>query len=115
MLINEPFIAREQGSGTFKSLKDCLSANGFDPSTLSIIATMGNTAAVCQAVKSGLGISVLSPRAVKDELKQRTLTALDIEGVDLSRHFYLTRHKNRSQSPLCETFQDFLKPCLKKL
>lgn len=112
MLANEAFIAREPGSGTLKSLIKILSDTGFDPSGLHIVATMGNTAAVCQGVKSGIGVSILSPRAVEDDLKNGTLKALSIEGVDLTRHFYLTMHRSKTPSPLCASFIEFLKHVL---
>jgi DNA-binding transcriptional LysR family regulator len=112
MLADEPFIAREPGSGTLKSLVSSLSESGFDPSGLRIVATMGNTAAVCQGVKSGIGVSILSPRAVEDELKNGSLKALSIDGIDLSRHFYLTMHKAKTPSPLCASFAEFLKQAL---
>lgn len=113
MLKDEPYIAREPGSGTFKSLKNSLKESGIDPAHLKVVATMGNTAAVCQGIKSGLGVSVLSTNAVEDDLKRGTLKALDIEGVDLSRHFYLTTHKSRTLSPLSDTFMNFLKTYFK--
>lgn len=109
MLASEPFIAREAGSGTLKSLTQCLAEAGFEASRLRIVATMGSTAAVRQAVKSGMGISILSPCAVEEDLKNGSLAALSIEGINLTRHFYLTVHKARTASPLCAGFMDFLK------
>jgi DNA-binding transcriptional LysR family regulator len=109
MLEGEPFIAREHGSGTLKSLVSCLQKSGRDISLLKIAATMGNTAAVRQGIKSGMGISILSPRAVEDDLKNGALKALTIDGIDLTRNFYLTRHKSRTLSPLCTEFVEFFK------
>jgi len=37
------------------------------------------------------------------------LKAISIEGLNLKRSFYLTTHKQRTPSPLCATFVDFLK------
>lgn len=109
MLKNEPFIARELGSGTLKSVVKNLSESGFDPSDLRIVATMGNTAAVRQGVKSGIGVSILSPRAVEDDLKNGSLKALSIEGINMTRHFYLSRHKAKTPSPLCASFVEFMR------
>jgi DNA-binding transcriptional LysR family regulator len=109
MLIDEPFIAREHGSGTLKSLIENMEKAGFDFSRLKIVATMGNTAALRQGIKSGIGVSILSPRAVEDDLKNGSLKALSIEGIDLTRNFYLTTHKSRSLSPLSSSFEEFLK------
>lgn len=109
MLKDEPFIARESGSGTLKSLAGSLQNAGIDMTSLRIVATMGNTAAVRQGVKSGIGVSILSTKAVEDDLKNGSLLALTIEGVDLSRYFYLTVHKSRALSPLCQSFADFVR------
>lgn len=109
MLKDEPFIAREQGSGTLKSLSRSLLDAGIESTALRIVATMGNTAAVRQGVKSGIGVSILSTKAVEDDLKYGNLLALDVEGVDLSRFFYLTMHKSRTLSPLCQSFAEVIR------
>ena len=76
---------------------------------LNIIAEMGSTAAVIQAIKNQIGISILSLVAVKDELTAGTLKAVKIKGLDLKRYFYLTFHQDRTLSPLCNAFIDFIK------
>jgi len=35
-----------------------------------------------------------------------------VEGLDLTRRFYITRHRQRSLSPLASAFIDFLKETL---
>jgi DNA-binding transcriptional LysR family regulator len=109
MLKDEPFIVREHGSGTLKSLSHSLQNAGFESSSLKIVATMGNTAAVRQGVKSGIGVSILSAKAVEDDIEHGKLVAVKLEGVDLSRHFYLTMHKSRTLSPLCRSFADYIR------
>ncbi len=109
MLKDEPFIAREYGSGTLKSLTRSLQDAGSESSALKIVATMGNTAAVRQGVKSGIGVSILSTKAVEDDLANGKLLALDVEGVDLSRYFFLTTHRSRTLSPLCQSFAEAIR------
>lgn len=109
MMLAEPFIIRESGSGTRKSLQQRLSEMGDDISRLNVIAEMGSTAAVIQGIKNNIGISILSPIAVSEELAAGTLKALTVSGMQLKRHFYLTVHQNRSASPLCAAFTDFLR------
>ncbi len=108
MLLSEPFIIREQGSGTLKSIQNSFSKINRDISSLNIIAQLGSTAAVIQGIKSNVGVSIFSTRAVKEELAAGTLKALSVKGVDLKRNFYLTTHKDRTASPLCRAFTDFL-------
>jgi DNA-binding transcriptional LysR family regulator len=108
MLAEEPFILRERGSGTLKSIQLSLSMAGARTEDLKMIARMGSTKAVIQGIKSKAGVSILSTIAVKEELEQGTLKALDIEGLELKRSFYLTTHKHRTPSPLSKAFIKFL-------
>ena len=103
-LTTEPFISRERGSGTLKSIQICLSRAAASTEALAIVAEMGSTEAVCQGIKNGVGLSILSTLAVAEELQAGTLMALSLEGIDLTRAFYLTTHKSRSPSPLCRAF-----------
>lgn len=108
-LFKEPFIMREYGSGTLKSIHLSLTDKGYSPEDLNMVAEMGSTAAVIQGIKSRVGISILSAIAVKEELQSKTLRALTIEGLNLKRHFYMTTHRSRSLSPVCNAFTKFLK------
>jgi DNA-binding transcriptional LysR family regulator len=108
MLAGEPFILRERGSGTLKSIQLSLSKTGARTEDLKIIARMGSTKAVIQGIKGKAGVSILSTIAVKEELQQGTLKALDIEGLELKRSFYLSTYKQRTPSPLSKAFIKFL-------
>lgn len=108
MLFGEPFIIREQGSGTLKSIQNSFAQIGKNVFDLNIIARLGSTAAVVQGIKNNIGISILSTLAVEDELSAGTLKAIIISGLDLTRNFYLTAHKDRTASPLCRAFVEYL-------
>jgi DNA-binding transcriptional LysR family regulator len=113
-LFDEPFITREKGSGTLKSLTLSMQKKSYDINKLNTVAIMGSTEAVRQGIKSHVGISILSAIAVADDVNSGTLNTLDIEGIELKRCFYLTRHKIRTPSPLSLSFekciiQDLLK------
>jgi len=109
MLKEEPFITREQGSGTLEAIKAGLSKKEIGFEDLNMVAEMGNTTAVIQGIKSRIGVSILSPIAVEEELKAGSLTALKVKGVDLRRSFYLTRHSQRTVSPVAQAFIRFIK------
>lgn len=108
MLLAERLIIRESGSGTLKSLNDSLNANGRQIDDFRIVAELGSTQAVVSGVKNGMGLSIISPMAVSEELRAGTLKALPIEGIDLKRSFYLTQHKYRSLSPPAQAFGRYL-------
>lgn len=112
-LIEEPFIIRETGSGTLKSIEQSLKKKHLTIEDLNIVAVMGSTEAVRQAIKSKAGISILSALAISDERKSGQLRILKIEGLNLKRQFYLTTHKHRSLSPPCQAFIEFLKKDIK--
>jgi DNA-binding transcriptional LysR family regulator len=107
-LVGQPMILREVGSGSRKVFEDALHAARLDSSALTVVAELGSTEAIRQALKSGAGVSVISLRAIQDDLDRGTLRTVPLEGIKLSRDFYLVYHKNRSRSPLCEAFASFL-------
>ena len=109
LLYKEPFILRETGSGTLKSIRLSFKERGLSVEDLNIIAEMGSTEAVIQGIKSKVGVSILSTIAVAEALNAGTLKALTVNKLNLKRSFYLITHKHRSASPLCKTFITFLR------
>ena len=107
-LAQEPFIGREPGSGTWRSILKSMAQAGFDGDGLNVRVTMGNSTAVIQGILNGVGVSILSTVAVAHEVAAGRLAALPVQGLDLHRHFYLTLARKRSRSPLCEKFIHFL-------
>jgi DNA-binding transcriptional LysR family regulator len=108
-LSTENIITREKGSGTWQSIMDSMNRFGFSPADLNASVTMGNTTSVIQGILNGVGISILSTIAVKDELQKGRLFALSVKGLDLDRYFYLTYAKKRTLSPICKKFVTFMR------
>jgi DNA-binding transcriptional LysR family regulator len=107
-LFSEPFIIREHGSGTLKSIQNSFAEAGFNVNDLNIVARIGSTEAIRQGVKSGIGVTILSSIAVTEDVAADKLKTLSIDGLNLKRSFFLTHHRNRSLSPLSKTFIDFI-------
>ncbi len=107
-LQGQPFILREPGSGTRRIMEERLGTKGVFVADLNTVAVMGSSDAVRQAVKGGLGISVLSIRALQDDIAAGRLAAVRIKGVPIGRSFSIILRKGKSRSPLCRTFLDFL-------
>ncbi|MBI5549928.1 MAG: LysR family transcriptional regulator [Desulfobacterales bacterium] len=108
-LSGEPFIVREQGSGTQRTVEEHLAAAGIQTGALRIAAELGSTQAVLQGIKNGAGIAIVSTLALADDLKAGSLKRVTIEGLDLTRQFFLTRHRQRTPAPVCRAFVDFLR------
>jgi len=108
-LLEEPFVSREGGSGTWHHLEGTLSSlfpgglGGLKPACI-----LGSSDGVKEAVKGGVGYSFISRRAVQTELAAGLLCEVSIEGFHLSRHFYLVSDRRRSPSPLRRAFIDYL-------
>ena len=108
-LQNEPFILREEGSGTLKILDDYLRKAGHKGTgALKIAARFGSSTAVKEGVKSGLGLSILSARAIDTEIVAGLLKVVKIKNLSMTRNFYLIRNKLRIASPACRAMHDFL-------
>ncbi|MDA8098842.1 MAG: selenium metabolism-associated LysR family transcriptional regulator [Nitrospiraceae bacterium] len=107
-LKGQPFILREQGSGTRRIMEDRLAKAGIQIADLDIAAVVGSSDAVRQAVKAGLGISILSRRALTDDIAAGRLAALRVSGVRMERPFFVILLKGRSRSPLCKAFLDLV-------
>ncbi len=103
-LFKEPFILREEGSGTLISMASKFKKLGINKSELNIVSEVGSTTAVKQSIKAGLGISLVSERALAEELKLKTLKKIPIKDIRFTRTFYIIRIKQSSNSPLCKAF-----------
>ena len=67
----EPFLLREEGSGTRRILEQHLQKDGAaDLGSLKVAAVLGSTTAVKEAIRGGFGISILSSRAIQAEIAE---------------------------------------------
>jgi DNA-binding transcriptional LysR family regulator len=104
----EPLIVRERGSGSRHALERALAEVGLDLGDFRVVGEMGSTQAIKQAVKAGVGISLISKRAVEDECRAGLLWCVKVKDLRFSRAFYLVIHRGRTRSPLAETFRQFI-------
>jgi DNA-binding transcriptional LysR family regulator len=104
----EPLLLRERGSGTRAALESALAASATDLSAFRVIGEMGSTQAIKQAVKAGVGVSLVSRRAVDDESRSGAVWGLRVKDLKIARAFYLATHRERSRSPLAEAFRAFV-------
>ncbi|HEU5323196.1 MAG TPA: selenium metabolism-associated LysR family transcriptional regulator [Methylomirabilota bacterium] len=107
-LRGEHVIVRERGSGTRETLERALAEQGLDLSALRVAGEMGSTQAIKQAVRAGVGISLVSRRAVTDECRTGLLAYATVEGLRMTREFYLVTHRDRARSPVAQAFVAFV-------
>jgi DNA-binding transcriptional LysR family regulator len=104
-----PFLQRETGSGTRQTFESFLQKNNSTTDAFNIVATLGSTSAVKQAVKQSLGASVISRIAVQEELDRGILHEIPIRNMKMKRKFYLVRQKKRTLPPHYQAFCSHLK------
>lgn len=113
-LLRHPVVMREDGSGTRKEIERILESRNIGLDALQVSGVFGSTDAIKQAVKAGLGISVLSRLAVQDELAHGTLVEMPVNGLRMKRQFYLITHEKRTLPPAYAVFSKHLISSLKK-
>ncbi|TKB28291.1 LysR family transcriptional regulator [Desulfopila sp. IMCC35006] len=110
-LCHLPFIIRERGSGTRKSTEVLLARQQQTLSQLNICATLGSSAAVKEAIKANLGVSVISRHAIQDELTSGKIKEIHIPGLTMKRNFYVVTPTRRT---LPNHYQELLRRLLGK-
>src|SRR5437667_361330 len=103
-----PLSVRERGSGSREAVERALADVGGDVAAFRVVGEMGSTQAVKQAVRAGVGVALISKRAVVDECLARLLHCVKVTDLKISRSFYLVTHRDRTRSPLAQAFVDFL-------
>lgn len=104
----EALIVRERGSGSRDALERALADVGLDLSAFRVAGEMGSTQAIKQGVRAGVGIALISKRAVEDECRARLLACVKVRDLRVARLFYVVTHKDRTRSPLAQAFLEFV-------
>lgn len=105
----EPFIMREEGSGTRQIIEKYLSRHGLGINDLKITMMLGSTEGIKEAVESGIGISIISRWAARKENRYGALKLLSIKEERLYRDFSLISPKNAIMSHAVSEFLDYVK------
>jgi DNA-binding transcriptional LysR family regulator len=99
-----PMVFREEGSGTRKETERFLEMKGLSFENMKVAGIFGSTDAVKQAVKAGLGVSILSRFSVADELEHKLLEQIKLTDIEMKRNFYIVSHKKRTLPRLYDIF-----------
>lgn len=103
-LEQENFILREYGSGTRKTFEEVMKIHHLRWKSS---WTCSNAESIKMAVAEGLGVSIISERAIKQEIESGSLCCIPIEGITFARQFQLIYHKNKYVTHAMETFMSF--------
>jgi DNA-binding transcriptional LysR family regulator len=103
-LADRVWLLRERGSGTRELNEHFLASHKLDPATL----TLGSNAAIKQAVRAGLGVSLVSRVSVSDELASGALVELPLVDGPGARPWFVVRSALGGERPVAALFIEFL-------
>ncbi len=104
-----PFLLREPGSATRMVFEEALKKEAAGFAGLIVIGYLESQEAIKEAAKAGLGLTVISQRAVRDELATGLLKGYQMKELSLKRHFYMVFRKEGILPPLGRTFFQFVR------
>jgi DNA-binding transcriptional LysR family regulator len=109
-LLKEPWIIREEGSGTQMAVENALRKKGKSLKEFNVVMEMGSTSSMKEGVKAGLGLAFISKRAAQENLDQGHFSRIAVEGMEsIFRQIYIVSHRGRTFSPIGMEFLRFLK------
>jgi DNA-binding transcriptional LysR family regulator len=104
-------LLREPGSGTRSHFEEELQKAGHSLDTTAI-TVYDNQETIKQAVRQGLGLTVISRYVVEDYEEFGLLVTRPLEGLQMKRDFYLVCHDKRVLSPASKALLAFVQEFL---
>ena len=105
-LANEPFLTREEGSGTRMLMQRIFADAQITPRTA---MEMSSNETIKQAVMAGLGVAFLSGHTIATEVEMGRLAILDVLGLPARRQWQIVRHSGKQMMPASAALWAFLK------
>jgi len=105
-LAQEPFIMREQGSGTRMAVERLFHAHDIK---LKVRMELGSNEAIKQAIVGGLGISILSRHTIALDAAMGQLVTLDVEHFPIQRQWYAVHLSGKQPTIVAQTFLNYLR------
>ncbi|HZK43694.1 MAG TPA: selenium metabolism-associated LysR family transcriptional regulator [Syntrophomonadaceae bacterium] len=107
-LLEERWIVREIGSGTRKAVEELMIVNDIEKEDLNVYIEAGSTEVVLASVESGMGISVVSKWAMKNNYNRR-IKNIKIASDEATRFFYVIYPRQKSRRKTVNNFLEYLK------
>lgn len=104
-LNDQPFIMREEGSGTRDAILGLFAEHNI---SVKVKLELGSNEAIKQAIIGGLGISILSEHCLISEGVSGDLTILDFKHFPIERRWYVSHLAGKKLSVIAKKFLDYL-------
>lgn len=105
-LLEQPFICREEGSGTREVINDYMGRMAGCSSGLKVAMELGSPESVKGAVEAGMGVSVVSRATIQKELRLGSLVEIRLNP-PLHRPFSFVHQKQKFRMRVMEELLDF--------
>lgn len=106
--MEEPFVCREEGSGTREVIMEYLTRQGYSRSRLNLCMELGSPEAIKGAVVAGMGVSVLSESVIAKEVALGQLVAITLDP-PLERPISLVHARQKFRVPTLEVLLRFVR------
>jgi DNA-binding transcriptional LysR family regulator len=100
-LATEPFLLREQGSGSRQIVDQYLGERGIE---LNVRLSLASNEAIRELVASGMGLSILSRHALGEQPERDGLTLLKVKNFSLSRPWCVVHLRTKVLSLPAQAF-----------
>lgn len=105
VLVAEPLVVREPGSGTRAAMERHFAALGL---VWHAGCELSSNEAIKQAVQAGLGLGVVSRQTIELELQTGRLAELPVAGFPIVRRWYVVHHSGKRLSASTQAFRQLL-------
>ncbi|QEE30606.1 LysR family transcriptional regulator [Terriglobus albidus] len=107
-LKGQPLLTREYGSGSRRVIEHAFATAGLKLKDLRISMELDSTEGLLNAVEAGLGVTIVSRWAVRNQLSLGTVKLARIQGVKLSRRFAMAYPAGPEPVGSVGAFRNFL-------
>jgi len=104
-----PISLRERGSGTLAAITQALAAHDIKIADLNVCMRLGGTEALKNFILADDSMGFLPLKAVAKELERGELIQLEIEDLNIDRHFYFIQRIGEENSGINKAFIKFAK------
>ncbi|GAB3684314.1 LysR family transcriptional regulator [Salinisphaera aquimarina] len=104
-IAREPFVVREEGSGTRAAMTRFARRHQIQ---ITPAIVMTSNEAIKQAVSAGLGLGLVSAHTLELDLYAKRLQILNVAHFPIVRHWYIVHREGKRLSPAADAFRSFL-------
>ena len=108
ILLQEPVILREKGSGSKKSVEQFMELYGIQEEKLNVTARINDPEAIKNLVAGGFGVSIVSSRVARNFIREKRLLEFALPGTAGVRSLCVVYRADRAEDTRVKEFANFL-------